>query len=279
MIDFKELFMAYHLFMNKHRVGLASVEVLNCLVAAVIEHNEEMLGRLLVAYPELEKVRRCILSHRQEIDLTTIDGIAELFSDQKRELQILEAMLIGSCWNMEELPWNPGVSLDIGRGWPFRTMFLKSKGVLGGRTICLDISGINADKTRDIALKEKVGLEYFGKWSCLELPLPDESVGQIWNVDALCFAQDWEDAVREMVRVLSKRGRMLIVLTTMPKKEILRETWDRVASSSLQKAIELLTEFPFPPEELVEFLRSFGLRAGMMAEYKPACNFIVAQKI
>src|SRR5205823_2407135 len=111
--------------------------------------------------------------------------------------------------------WNPACVLGLATGSGDLALALQRK-LLGGQIIGLDFSGAM------LALAHRKGVRRLIAADAAQLPLADQSFDAVAIAFGLRNLRDWGAALREIRRVLTSAGHLLVLDFSLPPKPILR---------------------------------------------------------
>lgn len=103
---------------------------------------------------------------------------------------------------LDSKPGGSVLDVGCGTGWFTRRMARKNISV---------VAGLDADPSKLTYARAHGGHEQYVQGNALSLPFADNSFDQVVSITALCFIQDWANALSEIMRV-ARQGFVLGLL-------------------------------------------------------------------
>jgi demethylmenaquinone methyltransferase/2-methoxy-6-polyprenyl-1,4-benzoquinol methylase len=169
------------------------------------------------------------------------NAVREMFNRVAARYDLANHVLSGGCdflWRKRATEvvasWNPPCILDVATGSGDLALSLKRK-LPASKVIGLDFS---ADM---LAIARRKGLRDTITADALKLPLADQSFDAVSIAFGLRNMRDWAAALREMRRVLTPSGHLLVLDFSLPQNSLVRTIYRSYLHCIMPRLCGLLT--------------------------------------
>jgi len=210
-------------FLKRNRLGNAPQSSFDRFNRAFLDGDEITLTNMAEEYRGFGDYRLFLKATIGSRYFPTHDQMRQMSDAQfcalfERSFAIQGAVCIPECeadllaYLLQWSKLEAGAVVDVGGGVCHNLSFLKTKGKIPGLCIGIDSSTPIIKIGTEVAYAEGADVR-FVKGNCIDLPLPAESVAQIWMVDVLNWVMSWKKALQEASRILIPNGRIILAIS------------------------------------------------------------------